>query len=206
MPLRNLLEYSENYAKTSASLWQYCRDGPDDNIRESKFFKFKSNITDNTNNAGIANVKIVVPLKCLSKFWKTLEIPLINCEVTFHLNWSENLVICEVNRPTTFAMSGAKLYVPVVTFSTRDNAKLLQQLKSGFKRTISWNKYQSKTSTEARNQYLDFLIRPSSQGVNRLFVLPFENQGDRTGHTVFYLPKVEIKDYNVKIDGRNFFD
>ena len=77
-----------------------------------------------------------MPLKCLSKFWKTLEIPLINCKVTFDLNWSENFVICEVNRPTTFVMSGAKLYVPVVTFSTRDNAKLLQQLKSGFKRTL----------------------------------------------------------------------
>ena len=120
---------------------QYCRDGPDDNITDSELFKFKSSITDNTNNAGIANVKIVVPLKYLSNFWKTLETPLINCKVTFDLNWSENFVICEVNRPTIFVMSGAKLYVPVVTFSTRDNAKLLQQLKSGFKRTINWNIY-----------------------------------------------------------------
>ena len=65
---------------------QYCRDGPDDNITDSELFKFKSSITDNTNNAGIANVKIVVPLKYLSNFWKTLETPLINCKVTFDLN------------------------------------------------------------------------------------------------------------------------
>ena len=80
MPIYNLLEYSENYAKTLASLWQYCRDEPDDNIADSKSFKFKSSITNNTNNAGIANVKIIVPLKHLSNFWRTPEIPLINCE------------------------------------------------------------------------------------------------------------------------------
>ena len=81
----------------------------------------------------------------------------------------------------------------MVTLSTQDNAKLLQQLKSGFKRTINWNKYQIKVSTEKQNQYLDFLIDPSFQGVNRLFVLSFENEGDRKVHTGFYLLKVEIK-------------
>ena len=78
-----------------------------------------------------------------------------------------------------------QLYVPVVTLSTQDNSKLLQQLKAGFKRTINWNKYQSKKSTKAQNRYLDFLISPSFQGVNRLFVLSFENedgiQGDYKG-------------------------
>ena len=63
MPMYNVLEYSENYAKTSASLRQCCRDKPDDNITDSKSFKFKSSITDNSNSAGIANVKIVFPLK-----------------------------------------------------------------------------------------------------------------------------------------------
>ena len=90
--------------------------------------------------------------------------------------------------------------------SNGHNAKLFQQLKSGFKRTISWNKYQSKISTERQNQHLDYLIDPSFQEVNILFVLPFENENDRTAHTGHYLSKVEIKDYNVKIDGRNFFD
>ena len=73
---------------------------------------------------------------------------------------------------------------------------MLQQLKSGFKRPVNWNKYQSKISTEAQNQYLDFLIDSSFQRVNRLFVLSFENENDRTSHSNYYLPNVEIKDYN----------
>ena len=97
MPMYNLLEYSENYAKASASLCQNYRDEPDDNKIDSKLFKFKSNITDNTNNAGTANVKVVVPLKYLSNFWRTLEMLLINCEVTLDLNWSVNCVICGAN-------------------------------------------------------------------------------------------------------------
>ena len=76
MRMYSLLEYGENYAKTSASLWQYCRDEPNDNIADSKSSKFKSSITDNTKNAGIVNVKIVVPIKCLRKFWTTLVMPL----------------------------------------------------------------------------------------------------------------------------------
>ena len=107
---------------------------------------------------------------------------------------------------TKFKTTDTKLYIPVVTLSTQDNEKLLQQSKSGFKRTINWNKYQPKVSPERQNQYLDFLIDPSFQGVNRLFVLSFENEEDRKVNTGYYLPKVEIKDYNFMIDGKNFFD
>ena len=82
---------------------------------------------------------------------------------------------------------------------------LLQQLKSGFKKAISWNKYESSIKTFAQNRYLNYLINPSFQGANRLFVLAFENENGRTSHST-YLPKDEIKDYNVMIDGRNFFD
>ena len=99
-----------------------------------------------------------------------------------------------------------KVYVPVVTLSTKDNAKLLQQLKSTFKRKINWNKYELSVKTFAQNRYLNYLINPSFQGVNRLFVLPFENDNDRVSHATYYLPKVEIKDYNIMIDGGNFFD
>ena len=94
----------------------------------------------------------------------------------------------------------------MVTLSTQDNANLLEQLRSGFRRTIIRNKYQSKVSTERQNQYSHFLIDPSFQGVNRLFILSFENENDRKVHTGYYLPKVETKDYNVIIDGKNFFD
>ena len=106
----------------------------------------------------------------------------------------------------TFLITDTKIYVPVLTVSTQDNAKLLEQLRSGFKRTVNWNKYQPKISTERQNQYLDFLIDPSFQGVNRIFVLPFENEDDRKVHTGYYLPKVEIKDYNARIDEKIFFD
>ena len=92
------------------------------------------------------------------------------------------------------------------TVVTQDNEKLLQQLKSGFKRTINWNKYEPKVTLEERKRYYDFLINPSFQGVNRLFVLSFENNNGRTSYTRYYLPLVEIMDYNVMIDGWNFFD
>ena len=109
-------------------------------------------------------------------------------------------------KATTFTITNTKLYVPVVSSSAQDNAKLLQHLKSGFRRTINWNKYQPRVSTRVSNAYLDFLINSSFQGVNRLFVLLSENKKDRTVHTKYYLPTVEIKNYNVMIKGRNFFD
>ena len=103
-------------------------------------------------------------------------------------------------------MTDKKLYVPVVTLSTQENIKLLKQLEFGFKRTINRNKYLAKTTNQVQNRYLDFLIDPSFQGVNRLFVLSFEYDDGRESHKQYYLLTVEIKDYNVMIDGRNFFD
>ena len=132
--------------------------------------------------------------------------PLINCEANLILTWSKECVITTSTGEGKFAITDTKLYVAVVTLSTQDNAKLLQQLKSGFKRTINWNKYQSNPKTYAQNRYLNHIVDPSFQGVNRLFVLSFENEDDRTSHSTYYLPKVEIKDYNVMIDGKNFFD
>ena len=132
--------------------------------------------------------------------------PLINSEVNLILTWSKDCVITNSTGEGKFAITETKLYVPVVTLSTKDNEKLLQQLKSGFKKTISWNKYESSIKTFAQNRYLNYLVNPSFQGANRLLVLPFENENGRTSHSTYYLPKVEIKDYNVIIDGRNFFD
>ena len=83
----------------------------------------------------------MVPLKYLSNFWRTLEMPLINCEVNLILTRSTTCVITDSNGAGTFAITDTKLYVPVVALSTQENTKLLQQLKSGFKRVINWNKY-----------------------------------------------------------------
>ena len=184
MPMYNLIEYSDNYAKATGSLWQYCKDIParnpnNNNITEfvdgntTDSFKFKVKITGQTGNDGTKDVEIMVPLKYLSNFWRTLEMPLINCEVNLILTWSSSCVLIATSIPNqnaTFAITDTKLYVPVVTLSTQENTKFLQQLKSGFKRVINWNKYLSKPELLAQN------------------------------------PTVEIKDYNIVINGENFFD
>ena len=103
-------------------------------------------------------------------------------------------------------MTETNLYILVVTLSIQDNAKILPQLKSGFKRTISWNKYLAKPELLAQNVNLNHLIEPSFQGVNRRFASAFENDARRTSNKRYYIPNVEIKCYNVMIDGKNFFD
>ena len=132
--------------------------------------------------------------------------PLINCEVNLILTWSKDCVITNSEGEGKFAITETKLYVPVVTLSTQDNAKLLKQLKTGFKRTINWNKYESSVKKFAQNRYLNYLIKPIFQGVNRLFILSFENEDQRKSHSPYYLPNVENKDYNVMIYGGNFCD
>ena len=140
MPMYNLIEYSDNYSKTSGSLWQYYEDDPNDNITQSESFKSKTKITGKTAAAdNTKDVEIIVPLKYLSNFWRALEMPLINCEVNLILTWSKDCAISSSTGETKFAITETKLYVSVVTLSTEDNAKLLQQLKYGFKKTIGTN-------------------------------------------------------------------
>ena len=218
-PMYNLIEYSDNYAKTTGSLWQYCKDIPtrDNNDEIIAFdvnsltdsFKFKAKITGQTGNDGTKDVEIIVPLKYLSNFWRTLEMPLINYQVNLILTWSSTCVIASVivaNQAATFEITDTNLYVPVVTLSTQENTKFLQQLKSGFKRVINWNKYLSKRELLAQNPNLNHLVEPSFQGIKRLFVLAFENDNDRTSDEEYYLPTAEIKDYNIVINGENFSD
>ena len=100
---------------------------------------------------------------------------MINCEVSLFSTWSSICVITNSTGEGKFAITDTKLYVSVVTLSTQDNAKLLQQLKSGYRRTINWNKYQSDPKTYAKNRYLNHLVYPSYHGVNRYFVISFEN-------------------------------
>ena len=144
----------------------------------------------------------MVPIKNLSNFCRTLEMLLINCEIELILTWSSNSAIISTNIPNeipTFTITETNLYVPVVTLSTHDNSKLVPQLKNGFKRTISWNKYLVKPELLAQNANLNHLIEPSFQGINRLFVLPFEDDAQRISRKRYYIPNVEIKDYNVML-------
>ena len=203
MPMYNLLEYSKNYKKTTGSLWDYYRDQPSDPLStNSESFKYKSNITGNTynvdltitgdgdnpipnpnydaNKAGKNETEVVIPLKYLSNFWRSLDIPLINCEVEIILTWTKNCVLAAMtvanNSPTglKFQITDTKLYVPVVTLSKENDIKLLEKLKSGFKRTIKWNKYRSQMSVQNNNNNLNYLIDPTFTNVNRLFVLSYE--------------------------------
>ena len=207
MPIYNLVEYSDNYAKATGSLLQYFRDEPNDNLADFESFNSKIKITRKTPaNYNEKDVEIMVPLKYLCNFWRTLEMPLINFEFNLILTWSSTCVITNYNGAETFAITNTKLYVPVVTLSTQENTKFLQQLKSGFKRVINWNKYLSKPELLAQNPNLNHLVEPSFQGVNRLFVLAFEDDAQRTAHDSYCLPTVEIKDYNIMINGENFFD
>ena len=215
MPMYNLIEYSDNYAKSTGSLWQYCKDIPARNGNDeiivfdankiTDSFNFKVKFTGQTGNNGRKNVEIMVPLKYLSNFWRTLEMPLINCEVSLILTWSSTCVLVDTGVQNQNG-TDTKLYVPVVTLSTQENTKFFQQLKSGFKSVINWNKYLSKPELLAQNPKLNHLVEPSFQGVNRLFVLAFENDDDSTSDDQYYLPTVEIKDYNIMINGENFFD
>ena len=132
--------------------------------------------------------------------------PPINCQVNLILTWSRDCVITNSTGERKFSITETKLYVPVVTLSTGDNTKLLQQLKSSFKTTIIWSTYESSIKTFAQNKSLNCLINPSFQGVNRYFVLSFEDEDDRTSNSTYYLPKVEIEDYNIMIDGKKLFD
>ena len=148
----------------------------------------------------------MVPLKYLSNFWRTLDMPLITCEVNLILTWSSTCVITNSTGAGIFKITDTKLYVPAVSLSTQDNSKLLQQLKSGFKRVINWNKYLSKPELLRINPNLNHLVEPSFQGVNRLFVLAFENDTKTTSDSGYYIVNVEIKNYNVMINEENVFD
>ena len=114
------------------------------------------------------------------------------------MTWSKGCVITNSTGEGKFAITETKLYVPLVISSTKDNEKLRQQIKSGFKKTISWNKCESSIITFAQNRHLNYLINPSFQWVNRLFVLSFENENDRTSHSTYYLPNLD-RDGNTKI-------
>ena len=153
--------------------------------------------------------------------------PLINCEIEFVLTWYTNCVlidkstteanyavdsnIYEIDHPENaiFEIADTKLYVPVVTLSKEDDIKLLEQLKSGFKKTIKWNKYRSQMTIQPKNNNLNYLIDPTYMNVNRLFVLsfPINNNTDRRySFSNYYVPKVEVNDFNVWIDGKISFD
>ena len=157
MPMYNLIEYSDNYSDTSGSLWQFKRDevpanNADLTIDNSQSFKYKAALLGKTadavanTNSSVKEARIVVLLKYLSNFWRSLEMPLINCKVYLELNWIENFILSSVRDSAKCAITDAKLHVPIVTLSTKDSANLAKQLNGGFKRSVYSNSYEKKPS------------------------------------------------------------
>ena len=206
MPMYNLLEYSKNYRKATGSLRNYNRDEPSNPLSSNfESFKYKTSITANTynidekitdndgnevdnpeydaNKVGKNETEVVIPLKHLSNFWRSLNILLINCEVELILTWSKSCVLADMTTKgaegdspaivvpvvLTFEITDTKLYVPVVTLSKENDTKLLEQLKSGFKRTIKWNKYRSQMTIQPKNNNLNYLIDPTQMSIDYLF-------------------------------------
>ena len=225
MPMYNLIEYSDNYQDSSATLYQYKRDEPseDDAVADltadnSSSFEYKIKLLGNVtrvvgNAAGVRrlNVKIVVPLKYLSNFFRSLEMPLINCKIKLNLTWKKECVLSTGAGEAVFIINDTKLYVPVVTLSKEDNEDFIEQQNKGFQRSIYWNEYKTKEINEDAdaNVFKYNNLDPSFQGVNRLFVTAYNRangQPTRNRQQKYYLPRIDLEKYNVIIDGRNFYD
>ena len=219
MPIYNLIEYSDNYQDSSASPYQYKRDEPpeanpiaDLTVNTSSSFKYKVNLLGNRNVVGgimRLNVKAVVPLKYLSNFFRSLEMPLINCKIKLNLTWKKECVLSTDVGDAVFIINDTKLYVPVVTLSKEDNKYFIDQQNKGFQQSIYWNKYKTKEQNEdADNNVFKYInLDPSFQLVNKLFVTAYNREADqptRKGQQKYYLPRIDLKKYNVIIDGRNF--
>ena len=136
--------------------------------------------------------------------------PLINCKVELSLKWYENCILSSAGTAATFTITDTKLYVPVVTLKTEDNVKLSKLLSKGFKRPIHWNEYKVISNKNYNaNEHIRERLDASIQGVNRLFVFPYVRGDNRTtenSYDKYFLPRLKIDNYNIEIDGRNFYD
>ena len=193
----NLIEYSSNFSETTGSLWFYSKDeatGFNNNFGNTddfKSFKYKAKLLGNkgqpnpNNTNGILKyATVAVPLKCLSNFWRLLEMPLINCKVELELKWTKCCVLSAAGNDNTnakpnniiFTIKGTKLYVPVVTLSSRDNQKLSKRLSKRLERSVYWNEYKIKSENENTTNEYRYFLESNFIGVNRLFVLVYSNQ------------------------------
>ena len=214
MPMYNLIEYSDNYKRD---------EPPEDDtvanliVNTSSSFKYKVNLLGNpvpTNLIVRRNLKTVVPLKYLSNFFRSLEMPLINCKIKLNLTWKKECVLSNQAGNALFVINGSKLYFPVVTLLKEDDKDFIEQQNKGFQRSIYWNEYKTKELTVDSNanngnnvRYIN--LDPSFQGVDRLFVMAYnrlDGQPTKNGRRKYYLPRIDLNKYNVIIDGRNFYD
>ena len=157
MPIYNVIEYSDNYSDISGRLWGFKRDEIDNNANvtnndNAPLFKYKASLIGNARKRWNKKwSKIAVPLKYLSNFWRSLEMPLINCKIELSLKWIENCILSSSGTAATFKITDTKLYVPIVTLKAEDNTKLSKLLSKGFKRPVYWNKYKVTEQKNSRN-------------------------------------------------------
>ena len=146
----------------------------------------------------------------MSNFWRSLEIPLINCKIELSLTWNQNYILSTVANNSTFAITDTKLYVPVVALKTEDNTKLSRLLSEGFKRSVYWNKYKvTPNKNYNANEYIRERLNASIQGLKKRFVLVYgreNNDATENSYRKYFLPRKIINNYNIEIDGRNFYD
>ena len=216
MPMYNLIEYSDNYQDSSATLYQYKRDEPpeanailDLTADISSSFKYKIELLCNpVLDGAIAkrNVNVVIPLKYLSNFFRSLEMPLMNCKIKLNLTWKKEHVLSNQAGDAVFIINDTKMYVPVVTLSKEDNKDFIEQQNKGFQRSTYWNEYKTKEQTENADtnspKYIS--LDPSFQGVNRLFFMAYnrvDGQLTRNEQRKYYLPRIDLNKYNAIIDG-----
>ena len=164
----------------------------------------------------LKNIKIVVPLKYIGNFFRNLELPLITTKFYRELNCTKYSVLCNLNQNAVFQITKCELYIPIVTLNTENHNQLSELLSKGFERTVVWNDYKSKiersTIPQNDNMFRRTTLDVSFQGVSKLFSATHEtddierNTNTEESRRRYYLPRAEIKDYNVLIDGRNFYD
>ena len=213
MSMYNLIEFSENYSDTSGSLWQFRRDespvtndrNPDNiSVDNSTSFKYKSSFfkpLEAADNGGFKNVKTAVPLQYLSNFWRSLEMPLINCKIHLELNWTKDCVVSTI-ADTTFKITNTKFYIPIVNLSSKDNEKLVKLLEDGFNRPVYWNEYQTKIETKNlyKNNFtrfpLDAFFKELEDCLFLLLIILM----------VMLSSLKETITQNVLVDRRNFYD
>ena len=226
MSMYNLIECSSNYSRTTGSLWFYSKDEATNfnadiaNTYKFKSLKYKANLLKNTEADGTYGIlKHTVSLKYLSNFWRSIEMQLINCKVELKLKWKKYCVLYAAgvdnvkgnasDNNIIFIIKDTKLYDPVVTLSARDNQKLSKILSKGFERSVYWNKYKTKSENKATTNGYRYVLESNFVGGNRLFALVYLNIGGdvkRFKTRRYSLPKGIIKNYNVIINGKNFYD
>ena len=221
IPMYNLIEYSDNYQDSSATLYQYKRDEPpeanainDLTTDTASSFKYKVSLLGNpvvADNIAKRSVKVVVPLKYLSNFFRSLEMPLINCKIKLNITWKKECVLSTDDGNAVFIINDTKMYVPVVTLSKEDNKYFIKQQNKGFQRSIYWNEYKTKeiNGNADANVFKYINLDPSFQDVNRLFVMAYNRangEPTRNGQQKYYLPRIDLEKYNVIIDGKIFYD